>query len=80
MSAQALQAVAEIDAALARIDDKTYGLSIVSGQPIPKERLRAIPWASERVEEKVGGLGTSSAVTVTGRRGRLALALGVAPR
>ena len=60
MSAQALQAVAEIDAALARIDDKTYGLSIVSGQPIPKERLRAIPWASERVEEKVGGLGTTS--------------------
>ena len=60
MSAAALQAVAEIDAALARIEDKTYGLSIVSGQPIPKERLRAIPWASERVEEKVGGLGTTS--------------------
>ena len=60
MSAQARQAVAEIDAALARIDDNTYGLSVVSGQPIPKERLRAIPWAAERVEEKVGGLGTSS--------------------
>jgi RNA polymerase-binding transcription factor DksA len=60
MSAQALQAVAEIDAALERIDDNTYGLSTLSGQPIPKERLRAIPWASERVEEKVGGLGTTS--------------------
>ncbi len=60
MSAQALQAVTEIDAALARIDAGVYGLSILSGQPIPKERLRAIPWAAERVEEKVGGLGTSS--------------------
>ena len=60
MSVQALQAVAEIDAALGRIDDGVYGLSIVSGQPIPKERLRAIPWAAERVEEKVGGLGTTS--------------------
>ena len=60
MSAAAMAAVAEIDAALARIDGGTYGLSIVSGQPIPKERLRAIPWAAERVEEKVGGLGTSS--------------------
>jgi RNA polymerase-binding transcription factor DksA len=60
MSAQALQAVADIDAALGRIADGVYGLSIISGQPIPKERLRAIPWAAERVEEKVGGLGTTS--------------------
>ncbi len=60
MSAQAMAAVNDIDAALARIEGGTYGLSIVSGQPIPKERLRAIPWAAERVEEKVGGLGTSS--------------------
>jgi RNA polymerase-binding transcription factor DksA len=60
MSAQAMAAVNDIDLALARIEGGTYGLSIVSGQPIPKERLRAIPWAAERVEEKVGGLGTSS--------------------
>ena len=60
MSAQAMAAVDDIDLALARIEGGTYGLSIVSGQPIPKERLRAIPWAAERVEEKVGGLGTSS--------------------
>ena len=63
MSAQALQAVADIDAALGRIADGVYGLSIISGQPIPKERLRAIPWAAERVEEKVGGLGTTSPLT-----------------
>ena len=29
----------------------------VSGKNIPKERLRAIPWAAERVEYKVGGMG-----------------------
>ena len=58
LSAQARQTVSEIDAALARIKDGTYGLSVVSGRPIPKERLQAIPWATELVEEKVGGLGT----------------------
>jgi RNA polymerase-binding transcription factor DksA len=57
LSAQARQMVADIDAALARIKDGTYGYSVVSGRPIPKERLRAIPWATELVEEKVGGLG-----------------------
>ena len=58
LAGQARQTVAEIDAALARIGDGTYGLSVISGRPIPKERLRAIPWATELVEEKVGGLGT----------------------
>ncbi len=58
LAGQARQTVAEIDAALARIGDRTYGLSVISGRPIPKERLRAIPWATELVEEKVGGLGT----------------------
>ncbi|MGI9603205.1 MAG: TraR/DksA family transcriptional regulator [Acidimicrobiales bacterium] len=57
LSAQARAAVEQIDAALARIKDGTYGLCSVSGQPIPKERLKAIPWATERVEFKVGGLG-----------------------
>jgi RNA polymerase-binding transcription factor DksA len=57
LSAQARQQVDEIDAALARIEAGTYGLCRVSGLPIPKERLRAIPWATERVEYKVGGLG-----------------------
>jgi RNA polymerase-binding transcription factor DksA len=57
LSAQARQMVNDIDAALIRIESNTYGLSLVSGRPIPKERLRAIPWATELVEEKVGGLG-----------------------
>lgn len=57
LSAQALAEVEEIDAAIQRIEDRTYGVCRVSGQPIPKERLRAIPWATERVEYKVGGFG-----------------------
>jgi RNA polymerase-binding transcription factor DksA len=58
LSAQARQTVSDIDSALARIKDGTYGFSVVSGRPIPKERLKAIPWATELVEEKVGGLGS----------------------
>ena len=44
-------------AALERIENGTYGICTGSGLPIPKERLRAIPWATERVEYKVGGFG-----------------------
>ena len=57
LSAQAQQAVEEIDAALQRLADKVYGICVESGLPIPKDRLEAIPWASQRVEFKVGGLG-----------------------
>jgi RNA polymerase-binding transcription factor DksA len=57
LSAQASAAVEEIDAALERMDKGTYGICRVSGQPIPRERLKAIPWATERVEYKVGGFG-----------------------
>ena len=57
LSAQAQAAVGEIDHALAKFELGTYGVCEVSGTPIPKERLKAIPWARERVEYKVGGLG-----------------------
>jgi len=57
LSAQARQTVADIDAALIRIGEGTYGYSVMSGRPIPRERLEAIPWATELVEEKVGGVG-----------------------
>ena len=57
LSAQARQTVADIDAALDRLAIGTYGYSLVSGRPIPRERLEAIPWATELVEEKVGGIG-----------------------
>ncbi|WP_208027983.1 TraR/DksA family transcriptional regulator [Rhabdothermincola sediminis] len=57
LSAQFRSQVEEIDRALAKIVDGTYGICEVSGLAIPKERLRAIPWARERVEYKAGGFG-----------------------
>ncbi|MFN0091468.1 MAG: TraR/DksA family transcriptional regulator [Acidimicrobiales bacterium] len=54
LSAQARALVEQIDAALKRLDDGSYGICIHSGQPIPQERLEAIPWAQERVEFKAG--------------------------
>lgn len=57
LSAQAREAVTEIDAAIERIKGGTYGYSLVSGTPIPRERLEAIPWSTQLVAEKVGGIG-----------------------
>ena len=57
LSSQARYTVSQIDAALERIDNGTYGRCVTSGAPIPIARLRAIPWAAERVEVKAGGLG-----------------------
>ena len=57
LSAQARAAVDEIDAALDRIRRGVYGVCVVSGKNVPKERLKVIPWAAERVEFKAGGLG-----------------------
>jgi RNA polymerase-binding transcription factor DksA len=57
LSAQFRGQVEEIDRALAKFELGTYGICEVSGTPIPKERLKAIPWARERVEYKVGGFG-----------------------
>ncbi|MFD1066491.1 hypothetical protein [Oceanobacillus locisalsi] len=41
----------EIDLALQKIEEGTYGLSEKSGKPIPKERLEALPTARMLVEE-----------------------------
>jgi DnaK suppressor protein len=40
------QHLADIDAALKRIDEGTYGTCVVGGEDIPTERLEAMPWAS----------------------------------
>ena len=56
LSGQASLAVEEIDDALARIDDKTYGYCERCFQPIPKPRLRALPYARLCVACKSGGL------------------------
>jgi DnaK suppressor protein len=47
----------EIKRAEQRLDDGSYGKSVVSGDPIPDERLEAIPWADRNVGEEPGGRG-----------------------
>jgi RNA polymerase-binding transcription factor DksA len=56
LSGQAAIAVEEIDYALERIADKTYGYCERCFQPIPKPRLRALPHARLCVACKSGGL------------------------
>ena len=43
--------LAEVERALRRIEDGTYGVSEFSGKPIPKERLEAVPYAATLVDE-----------------------------
>ncbi|MHB1504575.1 MAG: TraR/DksA family transcriptional regulator [Acidimicrobiales bacterium] len=56
LSAQALAAIEEIDAALAGLDAGTYGACEICHEPIPKARLRALPYARLCVACKSGGL------------------------
>ncbi len=57
LSTQARQTILDIDAALARIEQGTYGYSTISGMPIPRERLEAIPETTVLAAEKVSGVG-----------------------
>ena len=44
--------LAELDAALKRIDEGTFGVCTRCGQPIDAERLEALPWATLCIEDK----------------------------
>ena len=46
--------LAQVDRALEKISEGTYGLSDASNQPIPKERLEATPEAIYTVAEQAG--------------------------
>ena len=41
-----------LEAALARIQNKTYGIDRITGELIPKQRMRAVPHATLSVESK----------------------------
>ena len=43
--------LADVDRALAKLDAGTYGLSEKTGAAIPLERLEAVPWARQGVDE-----------------------------
>ncbi len=42
----------EIEQALERLDNGTYGKCVVCGEPIPEKRLEAIPWAARCVKDE----------------------------
>ena len=44
--------IQNLEGALARIENKTYGICRVTGKLIPKERLRLVPHATTTVEGK----------------------------
>ena len=71
-------AVYEIEEALKRIERKTYGVCELTGKPIPKARLEAIPWTRFTVDaqaqleregalksRRLGALGTIDSVGTT---------------
>jgi DnaK suppressor protein len=46
------ETILEVDAALKRIDDGTYGTCEICGRPIGAERLRALPWATRCIDDQ----------------------------
>jgi RNA polymerase-binding transcription factor DksA len=71
-------AVYEIEEALKRIEKNTYGICELTGKPIPRTRLEAIPWTRFTVQaqaqleregalrqRRLGALGTVDAVGIT---------------
>ena len=47
-----MKVIQHLKAALVRIENKTYGICRVTGELIPKERLRAVPHATLSIEQK----------------------------
>ena len=52
MAARQQKFIQGLQAALIRIENKTYGVCRVTGKLIPKERLRAVPHATLSIEAK----------------------------
>ena len=50
MSMHELDFIEAIDAALARIENGTFGVCVKTGKPIPLERLEVVPYADTTVE------------------------------
>jgi DnaK suppressor protein len=47
----ALRRLREVEEALARIDEGTYGTCAACGREIPQERLEALPWATLCIDD-----------------------------
>ncbi|MBQ8098223.1 MAG: TraR/DksA C4-type zinc finger protein [Bacteroidaceae bacterium] len=53
LAARQLKYIKNLQAALVRIENKTYGVCRATGKLIPKERLRAVPHATLSIEHKL---------------------------
>ena len=53
LAARQQKFIKDLDAALVRIENKTYGICRVTGKLIPKERLMVVPHATMTIEAKM---------------------------
>ncbi|MEK0420432.1 MAG: hypothetical protein RLZZ161_283 [Bacteroidota bacterium] len=54
LAARLMKFIQNLEAALVRIENKTYGVCKTTGKLIPKERLRAVPHTTQSIEAKLG--------------------------
>ncbi len=54
MAQRQMKFIQHLQAALVRIENKTYGICRETGRLIPKERLRAVPHATLSIDGKIG--------------------------
>lgn len=54
LAGRLLKFIQNLEAALVRIENKTYGVCKTTGKLIPKERLRAVPHTTQSIEAKLG--------------------------
>lgn len=55
MAQRLMKFIQNLQAALVRIENGTYGVCRETGKLIPKERLRSVPHATLSIEAKLGG-------------------------
>ena len=53
LAARLIKYISNLEAALIRIENKTYGVDRMTGKLIPKERLRSVPHATLDVDSKL---------------------------
>jgi len=53
LAGRQLKFIQNLEGALVRIENGTYGVCRTSGQLIPKERLRAVPHTTQTIEAKL---------------------------
>ena len=53
MAARQKKYVENLENALMRVENKTYGICKVTGKLISKERLRAVPHTTQSIEAKL---------------------------